>query len=116
MESDNETCLKYICFLKEADNLATFREKWQKELKISSSVVQCAEKTLEKEDNESKARKFFMEGIEMEKAGKMYEAIQCYRRAVQIVPDIEFKVDIATKPKSKDVLPENIEDGKKFLS
>lgn len=108
---------RYILLKEEADDLVTFREKWQKELKISSPLVnvQSVEKTSEKEDNESKAKKFFIEGIEMEKAGKMYEAIQCYRRAVQIVPDIEFKVDIVTKPKSKDVLPENTEDGKIFL-
>lgn len=66
----------------------------------------------ENEDNESKAKTFFIKGIEMEKAGKMYEAIQFYRRAVQIVPDIEFKVDIGAKPKLKETIVDHPEDGK----
>jgi F-box protein 9 len=35
----------------------------------------------------------------MEKAGQLYEAIQFYRRAVQLVPDIEFRLDNLTKNK-----------------
>lgn len=35
----------------------------------------------------------------MERAGKLYEAIQFYRRAVQLVPDIEFRLDYANKNK-----------------
>lgn len=37
----------------------------------------------------------------MEKSGMLYEAIQFYRRAVQLVPDIEFKLSDASKPKQK---------------
>lgn len=33
----------------------------------------------------------------MEKSGKLYEAIQFYRRAVQLVPDIEFRIDYIYK-------------------
>jgi hypothetical protein len=36
----------------------------------------------------------------MEKAGQLYEAIQFYRRAVQLVPDIEFRLDNLTKNKT----------------
>jgi len=32
-------------------------------------------------------------GADLEKAGKLYEAIQFYRKAVQLVPDIEYKLD-----------------------
>lgn len=38
----------------------------------------------------------------MEKSGKLYEAIQFYRRAVQLVPDIEFRLHDASKAKQKD--------------
>lgn len=44
-----------------------------------------------------------MEGIEMEKNGKLYEAIQFYRRAVQLVPDIEFRIDYIYKNKNRDL-------------
>lgn len=88
------------------DDLASFRDKWQKELQIStlSTKVQSkpSEQDFDRDDNESKAKFFFVKGIEMEKAGKMYEAIQFYRRAVQIVPDIEFKIEISPKTKPKD--------------
>lgn len=34
----------------------------------------------------------------------MYEAIQFYKRAVQLVPDVEFRLYESTKPKSRDRL------------
>lgn len=45
-----------------------------------------------------------MKGIEMEHAGKLYEAIQYYRRAVQLVPDIEFHLDDSTKNKPRETI------------
>lgn len=52
---------------------------------------------------EKRARILFQHGSELERAGKLYEAIQFYRKAVQIVPDIEFKVDIhAAKSNRRD--------------
>lgn len=33
-----------------------------------------------------------MQGVELEKAGKVFEAMRMYRRAVHIDPDIEFKM------------------------
>lgn len=98
----------------EIDDLASFREKWQNELKVSTQAGnnQSVENHSDNEDKESKAKHFFIKGIEMEKAGKMYEAIQFYRKAVQIVPDIEFKVDVAPKSKPKEALVELNEDGK----
>lgn len=38
----------------------------------------------------------------MEKSGKLYEAIQFYRRAMQLVPDIEFRLYDTSKTKSKE--------------
>lgn len=42
----------------------------------------------------------------MERSGKLYEAIQFYKRAVQLVPDIEFRLDYVTKkkPEKQDIL------------
>lgn len=42
-------------------------------------------------------------GIEMEKNGKLYEAIHFYRKAVQIVPDIEFKLDYRAKHSNEQI-------------
>lgn len=39
-----------------------------------------------------KARKWFLEGIDHEKNGRLTEAIRYYKKAVQLVPDIEFKL------------------------
>lgn len=38
------------------------------------------------------ARLLFLKGVENEQKGKHYEAIQFYRRAVQLVPDIESRL------------------------
>lgn len=45
------------------------------------------------------AKNLFLKGIEHEQTGKLYEAIQFYKRAVQLVPDIEFRIYEATKIK-----------------
>uniref|UniRef100_V5IA03 F-box only protein 9 n=1 Tax=Anoplophora glabripennis TaxID=217634 RepID=V5IA03_ANOGL len=89
------------------DTLANFREKWQKEIRDSPNhqikpKTRISKETDQVDDGEHNARILFLKGIEMEKSGKFYEAIQFYRRAVQIVPDIEFKLERMSKPKLKD--------------
>ena len=37
------------------------------------------------------ARKYFLEGVEHEENGEFFEAIKNYRKAMALVPDIEFK-------------------------
>lgn len=49
-----------------------------------------------------KAKNLFLQGIENEQCGKLYEAIQFYRRAVQLVPDVEFRLYESTKPKLRE--------------
>lgn len=44
----------------------------------------------------------FLKGVENEQNGKLYEAIQFYRRAVQLVPDIEFRLYDANKGKPRE--------------
>lgn len=48
------------------------------------------------------AKRLFLRGSELERSGKLYEAIQFYRRAVQLVPDIEFRLDNVNKNNIKD--------------
>lgn len=48
------------------------------------------------------AKTLFLKGIEYEEERKFYEAIQFYKRAVLLVPDIEFRLYETTKVKSND--------------
>lgn len=98
--------------------LANFREKWQKELRTSPKHVTTSKlnSSQDEDDNsfddfEKRARILFQKGIDLEKAGKLYEAIQFYRKAVQIVPDIEFKLENTTKPRRDRQITESSEDG-----
>lgn len=86
------------------DVLDSFREKWKKELEVSKQQGMTIDKsnTNETEDTENTAKVLFLNGVEMERTGQLYEAIQYYRRAVQLVPDIEFRLDTKTKHKAKD--------------
>ncbi|KAG7174358.1 F-box only protein 9-like [Homarus americanus] len=43
-------------------------------------------------DIELKATELFNKAVELEQSGQLYEAIQFYRRAMTLVPDIEFRV------------------------
>ncbi|KAK8722282.1 hypothetical protein OTU49_012351, partial [Cherax quadricarinatus] len=43
-------------------------------------------------DVELKATELFNKAVELEQSGQLYEAIQFYRRAMTLVPDIEFRV------------------------
>ncbi|XP_060524007.1 F-box only protein 9 [Cylas formicarius] len=101
---DNVTHQKQPLFPREMESeLTSFREKWQKELQsspINSKLkVQKIGDSRKQQSLDENAKYLFLKGIEMEKAGKLYEAIQFYRKAIQIVPDIEFKLDYRPKPK-----------------
>lgn len=48
------------------------------------------------------AKNLFLKGIEHERGRKFYEAIQFYKRAVQLVPDIEVRLYESTKTKVRD--------------
>lgn len=43
-----------------------------------------------------------MQASELEQMGKVFEAMHLYRRAVQIIPDIEFKIYEATSKQLKE--------------
>lgn len=44
----------------------------------------------------------FLEATELERVGKVFEAMYLYRNATHIVPDIEFKIYEACKVTSSD--------------
>ena len=74
--------------------MENFRQKWQQDLtkrKKSSSGQALNPETEEEESIEEKARNYFLEGVEHEQNGELFEAIQKYRKAINLVPDIEFK-------------------------
>ncbi|XP_014478982.1 PREDICTED: F-box only protein 9 isoform X1 [Dinoponera quadriceps] len=93
------------------DALTSFREQWQRELTISpkrdtprsySSKEPNHEVTSDEASVESRAKNLFLKGIEHEQSRKFYEAIQFYKRAVQLVPDVEVRLYESTKTKVRD--------------
>lgn len=77
-------------------DLEHFRQQWRDELgdrgsSNSREHLQTAVHSLPTREEE--ARYLFLQGVSAEQSGKLYDAIQYYRRAVQMVPDIEFKID-----------------------
>lgn len=94
------------------DAMTSFTEQWQRELEVSpkhDSLVQHASKThyidsLEDDTTsiDCKAKNLFLKGVEHERNGKVYEAIQYYKRAVQLVPDVESRLYEFFKLKSRD--------------
>ncbi|EHB04665.1 F-box only protein 9 [Heterocephalus glaber] len=59
---------------------------------------------------EEKAREFFLKAVEEEQNGALYEAIKFYRRAMQLVPDIEFKITYTRAPEGDGIGNSYIED------
>ncbi|XP_057651271.1 F-box only protein 9 [Diorhabda carinulata] len=101
------------------DDLSSFREQWQKEIQSTKNnqteeqfrkVPTTSEnnvynnvdlKTTNQDDDNERATRLFLKGIEMENSGKLYEAIQYYKQAVQIVPDVEYLLHKKSKMKLK---------------
>ena len=63
-------------------------------------------------NTEEKARSLFLEGVEHERNGEFFEAIQKYRKAVKFVPDIEFKVEAERRGNDNNRNREKKETGK----
>lgn len=89
--------------------LEEFRDNWQRELKNQSGTV-TSNGTVEQNqqatnndadvDQHKLAENLFRNAVELEQRGKVYDAVPLYRKAVQIVPDIEFKYYELQKTKS----------------
>ncbi|CAH3929069.1 unnamed protein product [Pieris brassicae] len=80
------------------DELSLFRQQWRRELEDSPShhrhvmkpVPDSTDSSLQTE--EDKAKSLFLLGVEMENGGKLYEAIKHYKKAIQILPDVESQL------------------------
>ncbi|XP_073531510.1 F-box only protein 9 isoform X2 [Phyllobates terribilis] len=107
------------------EELQKFRARWMSELApgvSSETEVQSrkgtarggpfgkAQDTKAKQEwaKEEKAKELFLKAAEKEENGALYEAIKFYRRAMQLVPDIEFKINYNWSPDADGV-------GKNFM-
>nr|XP_006010666.1 PREDICTED: F-box only protein 9 isoform X2 [Latimeria chalumnae] len=59
---------------------------------------------------EEKARELFLRAVDQEQNGAVYEAIKYYRSAMQLVPDIEFKINYTRSPEGDGVGKNYMED------
>ncbi|XP_047206775.1 F-box only protein 9 [Girardinichthys multiradiatus] len=83
--------------------LNAFRAQWMSELKPSSGAgdrLQRARGVKRTQDvaREEKATELFLRAVQEEQNGAVYEAIKFYRMAMQLVPDIEFKINYSRPP------------------
>ncbi|CRL07307.1 CLUMA_CG020287, isoform A [Clunio marinus] len=67
--------------------LSDFRNQWRQEL---NQGVQAG--SSQEEDNSNEAKTYFLQGVDLERKGKCFDAIRLYRRAIQLDPDIEYKI------------------------
>lgn len=84
-----------------SDELAAFRQQWQRELDATPSPQREPAKLEPQEPltEEDKAKQLFREGVDLERRGKLYEAIQHYKRAMQILPDVETRLYESAEPR-----------------
>ncbi|XP_056148409.1 F-box only protein 9 [Lampris incognitus] len=100
--------------------LNVFRAQWISELKPCSEATGMSKAARRAADlkrtqdlaREEKARELFLRAVEEEQNGAVYEAIKYYRRAMQLVPDIEFRINYS-RPSDPDGvgMAENDADG-----
>lgn len=95
--------------------LNVFRAQWMSELKPSSgsgdlSRVQMRAADLKRKQElarEEQARALFLKAVEEEQNGAVYEATKYYRRAMQLVPDIEYKINYESDRVGGNYMTEN---------
>lgn len=90
------------------EQLSNFRQQWKEELmstkdgegQVAHGRGRRRRKSSSLGENssslEDKAYSLFMQGVHAERDGLMFEAIKFYRQAVQLVPDIENKIQNIT--------------------
>lgn len=64
------------------DELSQFRKAWKDELSGTCPTTQ------------NKAKQLYLKGVQLEREGYCYEAIEFFRQALKLVPDIEKQVDV----------------------
>ncbi|XP_072247198.1 F-box only protein 9 [Leuresthes tenuis] len=98
--------------------LNAFRAQWMSELKPSSGASGMSDRLLRAKGvkrtqdiaREEKATELFLRAVQEEQNGAVYEAIKFYRMAMQLVPDIEFKINYSRPPDSDRVGGKYLED------
>jgi len=88
----------------EEDHLHNFRQQWKQELQQGGGAgggedQQNQEREKDEEELEEdpedaihkQARTLFLQGVQYEENGKLFEAIRCYKRAEKLVPNIELE-------------------------
>jgi len=82
--------------VEDVDDLAQFRNQWKKELTVKTVGAgdnhqdpKEVEQENQEDDVHRKARDLFMQGVNYEQDGKLYEAIRYYKKAEKLVPNIE---------------------------
>ena len=83
------------------DELSNFRTAWKQELSTTAS-----------QSKEEKARALYKEGMKLEREGYCYEAMEYYRRALQLVPDLDQQIDIET---TSEIAETQAESSSQFL-
>lgn len=77
--------------------LSDFRCQWQQEIKKGSPR---GRHHVNDEQGDhfivEQAKVLFMKGSQLEQSGRLYEAVEFYKRATQLVPDIEFQIDFTS--------------------
>ncbi|CAN9499918.1 unnamed protein product [Ophioblennius macclurei] len=85
--------------------LNAFRAQWVSELKPSCGVSDRqlrakGQRRTQEHAREEKATELFLRAVQEEQSGAVYEAIKFYRMAMQLVPDIEFKINYSRPPEA----------------
>lgn len=84
------------------EELLEFRERWQRELKKEGDLAQSELASDDVAAIEEEAKVYFTKGMQAENDGDLYGAILYYRRAMQLVPDIESKMDFFQQRPSRE--------------
>ena len=104
------------------DHLSEFRNQWRQELTTAGEVntnnseeekEDTSRGETEEDDLHSRARDLFMQGVEYEQDGKLYEAVRYYRKAEKLVPNIEqqaYKFNINAKVTKVPVKNNQVDD------
>uniref|UniRef100_A0A672HKH0 F-box domain-containing protein n=1 Tax=Salarias fasciatus TaxID=181472 RepID=A0A672HKH0_SALFA len=91
--------------------LNVFRAQWMSELKPSGGASDRqlrakGQRRTQEHAREERATELFLRAVQEEQSGAVYEAIKFYRMAMQLVPDIEFKINYS-RPSEADRSGEN---------
>ncbi|XP_064597045.1 F-box only protein 9-like [Liolophura sinensis] len=101
------------------NQLSQFRMAWQREIierqpsssessarnsPIDGGITEHNVKELQlaKLSKEDKAKLLFVEGIKAEENGNVLEAVDLYRRAIQLVPEVESMIDYRPVPSARE--------------